>query len=263
MFIPQVLRKRLHRWALQRLALPLVNREIEDQGLHLYRYVPSTDRLFPYRQLSATLLDRQSAGSILSDRWYRVLRERRLRVSVAFDVGVNYGYTSAWLSDWADKVYAFEPNPTNVEMINEQLRIRHIRNVCLVPTAVSDHAGTAVLHIKPYDGHHSLADIGASETVGRINVPLLTLDGFAKDHGIARVGLLKVDVEGFEAEVFRGASHLLASNAVDLVLFEYSPRFYRQRGMDHRTPLHELLNHGYRIENLDGQLVDIPLYSPR
>jgi FkbM family methyltransferase len=244
----------LRSWALHHWAVPLVNRELRAQGVVLYRYVGETDRLFPYKALNKAALS--PTGEILSDQWYRALQARRLRGEVAFDVGVNYGYTSAWLSRWADRVYTFEPNPNNAAMIREQLRIRQIDNVEHIQTAVSDHPGEGVLHLKPFDGHHSLADIGASSTVATMPVPLTTLDRFAQERGIERVSLLKIDVEGFEPEVLRGARGLLSARAIDLVLFEYSPRFYRQRGLDPRAPIVVLEEYGYRARTLQGDALD-------
>ena len=250
----QRLRSRLRNWALHRWAVPLVNRELKEQGVVLYRYIAATDRLFPYKALNKAALS--PAGEILSDQWYRALQARNFRGKVAFDVGVNYGYTSAWLSRWADRVYTFEPNPNNAAMIREQLRIRQIDNVEHIQTAVSDHQGEGVLHLKSFDGHHSLADIGASSTVGTMRVPLTTLDRFAQTRGINQVSLLKIDVEGFEPEVLQGARGLLSARAIDLILFEYSPRFYRQRRLDPRAPLAVLEEYGYQARSLQGHPLD-------
>jgi FkbM family methyltransferase len=248
------LKSRLRNWALHRWAVPLLNRELKERGVFLYRYVAATDRLFPYKALTETALS--PTAEILSDRWYQALQARKLRGTVAFDVGVNYGYTSAWLSRWADRVYAFEPNPDNAAMIREQLRIRQIHNVEHIPTAISDQQGEGVLHLKPVDGHHSLGDIGASSTVGTMRVPVTTLDRFAETRGINRVSLLKIDVEGFEPEVLRGARGLLSARAIDLILFEYSPRFYRQRGIDPRAPMAVLEEYGYQARTLHGDPLD-------
>jgi FkbM family methyltransferase len=250
----QGLRSRLRNWALHRWALPLVNRELKEQGVFLYRYVAATDRLFPYKALDEAALS--PTGEILSDQWYRALQARNLRGKVAFDVGCNYGYTSAWLSRWADRVYTFEPNPNNAAMIHEQLRIRQIHNVEHIQTAVSDHHGEGVLHLKAFDGHHSLGDIGASSTVATMQVPLTTLDRFAQARGINQVSLLKIDVEGFEPEVLRGARGLLTARAIDLILFEYSPRFYRQRRLDPRAPIAVLEEYGYQAQTLQGHPLD-------
>jgi FkbM family methyltransferase len=255
-------KSRLRRWALRRIALPLVNRELREQGVHLYRYVPASDRLFPNRALTPRAIHRERGADIGSDVWYRALAARNLRVPVAFDVGVNYGYTSVWLSRWAEQVHAFEPNPRNAALIREQLSIRGIGNVELTETALSDREGEATLHVKAFDGHHALADIGASPTHDRIRVATTTIDREAAARGIDRIGLLKIDVEGFEAEVLEGARGLLANGAIDLILFEFSPRFHRQRGIDPRAPLAVLERFGYRVMTLDGATLDESALGP-
>lgn len=149
-------------------------------------------------------------------------------------------------------MFCFEANPTNQDHIADLLRVRRLANIELVRCAVSDCTGRAILHIKPFGGHHALADIGASETIRRIEVPVVTLDDFAAERGIDRVALLKVDVEGFEPDVMRGAKRLFARRAIAGVLFEFSPRFYKQRGIEPATPVRMLEDHGYRVEAPDG-----------
>ncbi|MEE8107443.1 MAG: FkbM family methyltransferase [Planctomycetota bacterium] len=243
---------KLRRWALRRIALPLVNREMERHGSHFYLYVPSTDRLFPYRKFSQRVLGEARTRVIGSDRWYQVLLKKDIHVATAVDIGVNYGYTSCWLSRWADRVFTFEPNPNNLAMVREHLAIRQITNVTLTESAISNTHGEAVLHVKSKDGHHSLSDVGASETVRTITVPVTTLDRAADRLGLDRIGLLKVDVEGFEPQVFEGAAGLLERHAIDLILFEHSPAFYRDRGIDPRSSIATLERFGYRVTRLDG-----------
>ena len=248
--------KRLRGWWIRRIALPSVNRYARAQGVHLYRYVADVDRLVPVPRLSRRVLAADRSPNPESDDWYRALRERDLHVGVAFDVGVNYGYTTAWLSRWADRVVAFEPHPANAELVREQLRIRRIDNVELVPCAVSDREGQATLHVRKHDGHHSLGISGASPTREQVAVPTTTLDRAAEERGIDRVGLLKIDVEGYEPDVLEGARRLLGDQAIDLILFEYTPAFYRQRGIDPCAPIEVVERFGYRVTTLSGEPVD-------
>ena len=250
------LSKKLRAFWLKRVIIPGLNRELQRQGIHLYRYMPDVDRLVPIPQFRFGHLDPRSKARYESDVWYRALSERIPRSEVAIDVGANQGYTSAWLAGWADRVLAFEPDPDNAALAREQIRIRQLTNVELIESAVSDHEGSATLHVKPKVGHHSLADIGASETIGRVDVPVTSLDVACQSRGIERVGFLKVDVEGFEPEVFRGAQDLLAARAIDRILFEYSPRFYVDRGLDPGAPFPLLAEHGYRFETIHGEALD-------
>jgi hypothetical protein len=56
--------------------------------------------------------------------------------------------------------------------------------------------------------------------------------------------------------VLRGARGLLSAKAIDLILFEYSPRFYRQRGLDPHAPIAVLEEYGYEARTLHGDPLD-------
>jgi FkbM family methyltransferase len=250
------LRRRFRRFLLRRFALPLVNRELRDNGAGLFRYDDQHDRLVTRESLGVSDLDRPRDRLRNADLWHDRLLRRHLAPEVVFDVGGGWGTTSVWFADLATRVFVFEPHPLNRERILRHHRIRRVRNVEVVAVPVADTTGETTLFEKSYGGHHSLGDIGASPTVGRLVVPVTTLDHFAAARGVERVGLLKVDVEGFEPEVLRGARGLLERRAIDLVLFEYSPAFYRERGVDPSSPLVLLEAAGYRVTDLDGRPAD-------
>jgi hypothetical protein len=126
----------------------------------------------------------------------------------------------------------------------------------VVTSAVSNQVGFSKFYLKNWHGSHSLADVGP-KTIGTVEVPTTTIARFCSDHGIQRISILKIDVEGFELEVLQGAESLLKNKMIDLVLFEYCPIFYKQRGIDSRDPLFFLLDMGYKLMELKGNPVDI------
>ena len=224
--------------------------------VHFYVYDPQTDLLTRITRwnwvLEALLAGDPKPPGYVDCHWYPFLHRLPHQGGVVFDVGGFRGYTTAWFAHSAKQVFCFEPYPANQADIAELLRVRRLSNAEVVPCAVSDSSGRAILHIKPFDGHHALADIGATETIDRIEVSVTTLDQFADEHGIDRVALLKVDVEGFEPEVFRGAKRLFTQRAIAGIVFEFSPRFYKQRGIDPAEPVRILNDYGYRVEAPDG-----------
>ena len=219
--------QRVRKKLLKRVAFPLMNRLLSDSGQHLYHYSPDMDRLFAIQAFGSETYKYFTTGSMDSDSWWRALRGLELDRGIILDAGANTGYTATWFSTIAERVFAFEPHPNNVRVLREQLRIRRTSNVQVVENAVSDHSGLAILHCKPRSGHHSLDDLGASETLGTIEVPCITIDAFMDAEGIESVTLLKIDVEGFEPEVLSGARLALSSGTIKRVLFEHSPVFYR------------------------------------
>lgn len=237
----EILRKKM----LKKVAFPLLNGLLGEGQTHLYHYSPERDRLLPVKFGSQTY-DYLRTHTLDADRWWDCVQRLTPGGSI-LDVGANAGYTSAWFANKADRVHAFEPHPSNAALLREHIRIRGLTNVEVHEAAVSDREGTVDLYCKPHAGHHSLADIGASATIGRLKVPCMTLDGFLRSEGIDDVRLLKIDTEGFEPEVLSGARDALGSGAIPRVLLEHSPAFYRDRGLDASAPLDFLSGLGFGL----------------
>jgi FkbM family methyltransferase len=150
---------------------------------------------------------------------------------VVFDVGANCGLFSALVFDrWrAARVHAFEPQKKLVAQIEEfaainQLADRLSANWC----AVSETQGEAQFHLNRNPIGSSLV----REKVGgrrrrSVRVPLTTLDGYARQRGITRVDLVKLDVEGSELEALRGAQTILAT--AQALFAEFHPPHSRYR----------------------------------
>jgi len=129
---------------------------------------------------------------------------------IALDVGANIGLFSHALSRLCPRVEAFEPQPGCLESLRAFAGTTGGR-VVVHPTAVSDQDGVLTLHIPEADGTNSgLATFratvaGQSGPVRALDVPVRRLDGF----NFKNVGFIKVDVEGHEIEVLRGAEETL------------------------------------------------------
>jgi FkbM family methyltransferase len=243
-------REVLHKKLLKRIAFPLLNRLLEEERTHLYHYSPVYDRLFPISGFGSQTYRYLKTGELDSDRWWNCVRTLAPGGTI-LDVGANVGFTSAWFAAVADRVHAFEAHPVNVELIHQQLRIRGITNVEVRQTALSAADDTVDLYCKPRAGHHSLADIGASATIGRIQVPCTTLDRFLSTECLDEIRLLKIDVEGFEPDVMYGARESLETGRIPRLLFEYSPAFYRERGLESTAPLDYLTELGFSLFSTD------------
>jgi hypothetical protein len=79
----------------------------------------------------------------------------------------------------------------------------------------------------------------------RVEVPCTTLDEFCGAQGIARIHFLKVDVEGYERDVFRGAARLLAARKIDFIGFEISQIPLQGAGRTAREVFETLAATGY------------------
>jgi FkbM family methyltransferase len=160
------------------------------------------------------------------DRRLTWLLRRVLRPGDAFvDIGANYG----WLSLTASKivgpagvVHAVEPQPTVLELLRRSIETSGTKNVVVHPVGVSDASSHMTLWIPAGKfGSASLTRDGSAK--GRsIQVPVVHAGTFFCELGLDRVRLLKLDVEGHEDHVIRGAEAWLKNGQVESILFEWN-----------------------------------------
>lgn len=139
------------------------------------------------------------------------------RRKAAVDVGANVGMVTYLLRRHARKVYAVEPNPALAANLRRSFRGRRVE---VLPYALSDASGTADLLIpsaagQELTGRSSLEpDANGDLPVRRITVPVRTLDQLT----LPDVGFVKIDVEGHELAVLRGARGLLTGQRPSLMI---------------------------------------------
>jgi FkbM family methyltransferase len=134
--------------------------------------------------------------------------QRVLRPGDCFlDVGANVGYYSLLASRLvgrAGRVIAFEPLPRNLTFLKRHLRMNGARNTILWEAAVSDAEGTMRFAEGTNPSGGKLAENG------RLQVRTVTLDSLWQRGLFPTPQVIKIDVEGAEAAVLRGAARLLA-----------------------------------------------------
>ena len=171
---------------------------------------------FRLRALKARFRDQRAEFDIIG---------RHLRGGdVVCDIGANKGSFVYWLSRWVGegRVVAFEPQPELARGLAEVCRPK-LDNVTVEPKAAFSHSGTQELFVP--EGHSPGASLThrAAEAIAfkTLSVPVVTLDDYFD--AAERVALLKIDVEGAELGVFRGAERILRRHA-PLLVFECENR---------------------------------------
>jgi FkbM family methyltransferase len=165
---------------------------------------------------------------------------------VVFDVGSHVGFyalLSSVLVGDAGKVIAFEPLPRNLEFLRKHLDINRVTNVEVVEAAVSNKAGSAMFEAK---GSSYTGEISER---GTVNVRLVQLDELYRNQQIPLPNLIKIDVEGAEAQVLEGCRNILQSARPVLLVATHGEKV-------HEECLRELRSLGYRISSLDGKAVE-------
>ena len=144
------------------------------------------------------------------------------RDMVVLDVGANIGYYSlifATLVGNNGEVHAFEPTPVLSERIRLNLALNGLTQVRVNQVAVSDVVGSASLHISEEDPEaNSLFQM--EDGTGEIAVATTTLDAYVAANALHRINLIKIDCEGSELGVLRGARSLLEANDGPMLLLE-------------------------------------------
>jgi len=146
---------------------------------------------------------------------------------LAIDAGANIGLWSipaARRVGPTGEVHAFEPVPANMQRLTEHLRLNAIARVRCQQRALGDRNGETTFYV-PSNGNSGAGGLASREGVQTaINTAIVTLDTYCADEGIDRIDLLKVDVEGGETLVFRGATKVLASPTAPMIFFETGDR---------------------------------------
>jgi len=124
------------------------------------------------------------------------------------DVGANLGYYSVAASRWvgaAGKVFAFEPVPRTRSLLTANLELNRCENVEVLPLACSRACGRARMVTASDTGWSRLA----RDDGGDLDVDTTTIDAFVADRGLDRLDVLKIDVEGADFDVVRGAERTI------------------------------------------------------
>lgn len=150
---------------------------------------------------------------------------------IACDIGANKGGFVFWLSRWCreGRVIAFEPQPELARRLADICRVVRLDNVTVEEKAVYSHSGHKDLFVptrhQPGASLHSTA-LG-TESFTTLSVQLVSLDDYFGEQD--RIGLLKIDAEGAELEILKGAGRILRQHA-PLLVFECENRHLAPSG---------------------------------
>jgi FkbM family methyltransferase len=174
---------------------------------------------------------------------------------VCLDVGANVGAYALNMSTEIGKngmVYAFEPSPETFKVLKENVKSSGLKNIVPHKYAVGDKNGEAILHVAFQSGLTGIGDTGRGTIVSKISVPMITLDNFVKKESIDRVDFLKIDVEGFEPAVLKGAQNMLTNSNMK-VFTELDQTNTDSNGFDRQDIISWMSSLGYKAWGINRE----------
>lgn len=178
------------------------------------------------------------------------------RGDVILDIGANFGYFSimaAKLVGNEGKVYAFEPEPDNYQLLIKNIKLNGYTNIIPIQKAVSNRNGKLKLYLDKinWGGSSFSEDNILPQKEGFIEVETTNLDDFFQNEvKDSRVSFIKLDVEGAEGLVLEGADKILQNNDLK-ILMEFWPYGLRNLGTDPYKLLKNLHEYGLKIQLID------------
>jgi FkbM family methyltransferase len=174
------------------------------------------------------------------------------------DVGANVGYytlLAAHLVGDDGKVFAFEPDPYNFDLLCKNIELNGFRNVIPVRKAVSSKSGKRKFFLDKNNlGGHSLSEANV-RTGASITVEATSLDDYFKNTDY-KVDVIKMDVQGLEMEVLEGMTNMINRNDNLKIITEFWPMGIRNSGSSPMGFLNKLIECGFGLYQI-GQYVEL------
>lgn len=145
---------------------------------------------------------------------------------VVLDVGSNIGYFAllAAQCDSVSDIIAVEPDPRNVKILERNIEINGYENITVKRAACGAESGKSELILSTRSNLNRMVDISTDQSTGRNTVPteVITIDSLIQEYDLAGESpiVLRMDVEGYETEVIRGADAFIKSDQPILIFLE-------------------------------------------
>ncbi len=174
---------------------------------------------------------------------------------VAVDVGAMIGYYTMMLAKQATgtgRVYAFEPDPRNFELLTENIAMNRYEHVTARQALVGASSGTSKLFLAPEQYRGDNRAYAHDDREG-VDVEMVALDDVITEP----VDLVKIDVQGYEGHVLEGMKDLIARSDHLTMLLEYSPTLLDEAGTEPRAMLASLGALGFKLFEVDEEVHQI------
>ncbi|MBN1317286.1 MAG: FkbM family methyltransferase [Anaerolineales bacterium] len=152
-------------------------------------------------------------------------------VETFIDVGANIGNWTALLMSFSKSAvtgFLYEPSKCAMEKLISQYG--NDRRLSLFRTALGDECGMTTFYEEPNAGQTSSVVKGVSDRASiPVQIPLTTLDHEFEKHHLDHVDMVKIDAEGYDGYILKGAKRILMEQRIGAIQFEYNTSWLNAR----------------------------------
>lgn len=141
------------------------------------------------------------------------------RYDTVVDLGANIGTFSLWIYPFATKIFAVEPNPKPMQLLQKTIEDNNIEKIIPVEVAIAGSDGKRFM--SNTEDEHKQYGSGVINDKKGITVKGQAIDTFMIKQNIDYIDLLKIDVEGSEQEIFESKGFSSVSNKIGTIIGEY------------------------------------------
>lgn len=219
-----------------------------------------------YLDLSDRGISRDLAGAGIREpfttrAYERALAELKTEVSgpvQVFEIGANIGYyalTATKVLGVDGMIHGVEADPENVEMCKRNIKLNGWdERITVENVGLSSESGSQTLYQSGHSNLHTMAKEGiktkgSQRQVSEIEVDVLTGEEYLSKIGFSEgdINAVRMDVEGFEAEVFRGIEAVVGSDSPFVLQVEFHPKILSQDDTEYLIDL--LSSNGFEIRS--------------
>jgi FkbM family methyltransferase len=167
---------------------------------------------------------------------------------IVLDIGAHIGYYSLIFGELVGqtgKVYAFEPDPENYDLLSKNVKINRLMNIKVINKAVADRTGTLNLYESDTNsGDHRIYDSG--ERRKSIPIEAVKIDDLANDF-TAPVKLIKMDIQGAEYFALKGMLSIIHRSNNLILCTEFWPYGLKMAGINPALFIELLFEEGFTL----------------
>ena len=188
----------------------------------------------------------------------------QLSEPVIYDIGANYGYYTLRYAPIAKHVYSFEPVTKTFRFLSKNIKFNKIKNVTLFKFGLSEISETRRINLYNSSGNNSLfarkvPDGHPLKKVGEEAIKLERLDDITAERKLYPPSFMKIDVEGAELFVLKGAERIILEFK-PVIIMEYSANTSSDAGYQAKELIQQLISLGiYKLFGLTSDDNDLRL----